>query len=105
MPLVQEPDGIAGENPRSIQKLIQQCSDGSQTRCEDFRSVVAGELLEVHDEAVDRQQTGVLARLDEGQFLTHLRQNPGRAVPAEGIWLRRYHWELLVGLVCRMRIG
>jgi pimeloyl-ACP methyl ester carboxylesterase len=37
----------------------------NQTRWEDCRCAFAGKLLEVHDQAVDRQETGVLTRLDE----------------------------------------
>jgi hypothetical protein len=79
MPLVQKPDGFPGEFPRPIQDLVQQCADGSQTRCEDRRGAFAGELFEVHDQAVDRQKTGIATRFDESQFLTQLCQNPGRA--------------------------
>ena len=65
MPIIQKPDGFAGEFPRPVQDLVQQRSDCSQTRCKDCRCAFAGEFLEVHDQAVDRQETGVLTRLDE----------------------------------------
>ena len=51
----------------------------------DGRRAFAGKFLQVHDQAVDRQQTGVLTRLDEGQFLADLRQQFRRASRTGGI--------------------
>jgi hypothetical protein len=62
---------------------------------------VAGEFLEVHEQAVDRQETIVLSRLDESQFLPHLRQNPGRADQYGVVVSRFYHLGLLVLLKTR----
>ena len=65
MPIIQEPDGVIGECSRAVQDLIQQRSDCSQAGCKDCRCALAGEFLEVHDQAVNRQETGILTRLDE----------------------------------------
>ena len=72
MPMVQEPDGFLREFARPIENLVQQRAGGRQTGGKDGRRAFAGQFLEIHDQAVDRQEPGVLARFDESQFLAQL---------------------------------
>jgi hypothetical protein len=91
MPLGQELNGIVREFSRAIEDPVQQHAEGSQTGGEDRRSARAREFLEVHEEAVDRQEPGVPTGFYEGHFLAELRQYLRRPGPAGSRLLGERH--------------
>ena len=69
MPLVEVADGLLGELARTVQRLVQPRARHLQTGSQEGRDVLFWEFLQIHDESVDRKNSGVLIGGYKRQFL------------------------------------
>ena len=82
MPLVEVADGLVVELARTIQRLVQPRARHFQTSSEEGRDVPFWEFLQIHDEFVDRENSGVLIGGYERQFLAEEANDVGHLAQA-----------------------
>ena len=90
VPLVEVADGLFGELARAVQRLVQPRARHLQTGGQGGRDVRFCELLQIHDESVDGQKSGVLVGSYERQFLAELANDLGRLA-------RNWEWRIRLG--------
>jgi hypothetical protein len=78
VPLAKVTDGLFGELARTVQCLVQPLARHLQSGGNAGGDVTLCEFLQIHDESVDGQKSGVLVGGYECQFLAQLAHDLGR---------------------------